>query len=242
MKKINSKQLAILSLVLIIATLGLSYYHQKKKSQPAPTATEFEHSIPPRPADFQESVTSFLATIRLMRIATHDNDLEKFSFYQKDLLALWRDTINEFINTPPSDIEAETWQKTLSEIYEKLQASEKIAKAPADAIILIDQCQAMLLEISDPKNHFPEENQLYLMYKATKNLSSASSSAEALLLLPDLKLSYTAYKELTESARTYDQNKYFESVLSDIENATETTFPKELAKLEPAFFEIYRNF
>lgn len=244
--KSRSKKLfiAISIFVLLMAAAFIFYFLNRKEKLPPPIK-EQEHLVPARPSSFEEGAQTLARSLKLARIAIFDQEMEDARFFLDESLLVWRDTSNEYINNPPSTFpDPEKWSASIAFIYENIQASKKDLDQSqvVAANAKIDACRTKLSEIYDISSNLPAEDHLFKILLLAESVSQASSSEIAMPILQELKLAYTSFKDLPEASKNSDKNNLFETVISDIENATLVTFPKERDRLLSIFFSLYREF
>ena len=151
LKFLQKNKIILIILIIILLILFFVFIFQKKDQAPIiQEKTQREHTIPARPVTFSEGVSSFIATVKKARISIYKNDTENTKFYTEEAFILWRDVINEFINTPPKEFsDNETWVEDLNYIFESIQGANNLIKnnQSTEASKLLDESRVRLNNI-----------------------------------------------------------------------------------------------
>ncbi len=247
LKSLNKKYiLAILILFLFISFL--CYYFFKKinnKTIITPPKNQTESSIPARPKTFAEGKKIFINNVKLARIATLKNDKTKAKTYTNQAFILWRDVVNEFINTPPRECsDNNDWIKNISSTFQAIQEANQLLETSELELAgeKLDKSRAYLDNIDCEQQNDQTENKLFALLQSVKKIKQAQNLPEAKNFLDELKINYTAIKNISNNDKFQKFCQNFELILSEIDNATEATFPRSQAKLMPIFISIYENY
>ncbi len=245
MKKIY-KSFIIISLItsLCLATYFI-FQRFGNEETVIPVVKSDKIVIPARPNTFAEGRNVFVNTVKLARIASLKNNQEDAENYTEQALVLWRDVVNEFINTPPSNIsDQEEWVASLSAIYESIQKADQLLKNSEIVLATkkLDESRALLNNINSGQENNKTDNKLFVLLLNVKKIDTSKSLDEAREYLGELKLAYTEIKNIKKEVEFEKLCQNFETILSEIDNATITTFPKAQTKLMPAFVEIYEKY
>ena len=247
--KLITKKYKFVLLVLIILTLIIAgcFIFQKMNQTVIVEVPSEENKIviPARPQTFIEGRTIFIDTVKLARIAILKEDEESAQNYTEQAFILWRDIVNEFINTPPTTlVDSENWVTNLSSIFTSIQEADQLSKNSEFQLAAekLDQSRIILNSINNVDEDNQTENKLFALFLLIKKIDTATSLAEAKSDLDDLKLAYTDIKNISNDEQFKTLCQDFEIVLSSIDNSSLATFPKNQIKLMPAFVSIYEKY
>ncbi len=235
--------------IFLLFLFGLIFYQYKQQQQQTNLSTKIltqtnKLSIPARPDTFAKGQKTFDQAIKLAQIASLKNDYNKAQYYVEQAFIIWRDVINEFINTPPANIQnQQEWTNKLSAIYQNIQTSKQLWQD--NKFILanekLDKSQKLLNTLAKETAENKINNRLSSLLFLVKKIDSTDNYQKAKSNINDLKLAYTEVKDTIHVASTLTVYQNFEKILSNLDNATPATFARAQAKLKPAFLAIYEN-
>ncbi len=240
-------KIIIFTLVACLIFLAI-YFCFYKKDKPIPIATKPEKEkivIPARPITFIEGKDSFINTVKLARLASLKNNQKDLKNYTKQSFILWRDVVNEFINTPPDNsISLADWTDSLSSVYNTMQEAEQLLNDSQFELVAekLDKSRLIIDSLNSKKSTQNQENKLFFLLLAVKKISNASSFDIGQSYLSELKLAYTNIKNISKDKEFEALTQNFENILSEIDNSTSTTFSRAQVKLMPAFIKIYEKY
>lgn len=243
-KKISAHRLELTLLLALLLVIAGLYLSKNGKHSPEPQAeTEPGYSLPARPRDIEEGSQTLLAAMKLARVATHRYEREQAGRGLADALAVWRDTVNEFINTPPQGYNIETWARILSGVFEDIQAAEKALKTN-DYVLAktkLDHARAELDKVYDTSKNDLVENKLFPLLVPIDDLLATRDIGNAKKKLAAIKIAYTELKEVPETAAQAELMSRFEKALSELDNADQKTLKESLDRIDQDFYDLYAN-
>lgn len=243
-KKISRRRLELTLLLALLLVIGGLYLSQDGK-QLSRTTTETKpgYQVPARPRDIDEGSRTMLSAMKLARVAAHRYEREQADRGLKDAISVWRDTVNEFINTPPTGYNTETWARILSGIFEDIQAAEKALAANdyEKAKTKIDHARAELDKVYDTSKNDLVENKLFPLLVPIDDLLATRDIGNAKKKLAAIKIAYTELKEVPETAAQAELMSRFEKALSELDNADQKTLKESLDRIDQDFYDLYAN-
>jgi hypothetical protein len=244
-KSTKNKNIILFLIFFILLATAIYFLTKSKESSTINLVANKKHEIPARPKSFEQGVLLIIKSIKKARVAVVDNNATLGSFFTEEAFIIWRDVVNEYINNPPEDFKGDlNWTKNLSSIYESIKAANDLLKNNQIDLATekLDECRSLINNVSLKVDTENTDRQLFSLLLLTKKVASAKTIEEAKSNLSILKFDYTNIKNLADKEETKQLFLNFETVISEIDNATEATLGRSQAQLMPMFIRIYELF
>ncbi len=240
------KKLLFVAFFLIIICLAFFIFFNAKNKHMAPPIENLTktHDIPARLHDYAQSVESFIKALKKSRVAIVNNKQADALFFSDEAFIVWRDVLNEFINTPPKEFASDPkWPQNISAVFDSIQAATDLLRnnqmlAGADKL---DECRRIINSVYLQNNLQNTDSQLFSILLLVKNVAAAPTLEQSKKELSLLKFDYANIKYLADRNQNKQLFLDFENIISEIDKATQATLGRSQATLMPTFIKIYET-